>query len=217
MSNLKGPTSRRGGNLEWTPKMPVLTYNDASHTYRLDGVVLPSVTQTLETAGIIQPYTGDPWYGERGTAVHAATWLDDQGILDETTVDPQIVGFVEAWRTYRRESGFTPNGGETPLHHPLHRYAGTPDRWDAHLLVDIKTGKEAPWHILQRAAYRELLKQAGVKIKRDCCVYLSGDGRYKVSYTSSTPQDLSVFLSALTLNRWKEQNGNDTRFERRSS
>ena len=194
-----------------------LIYTDSDHTYRLDGVILPSVTQTLETAGIIAPYNGDPWYGDRGTAVHAATWLDDQGILDETTVDPQIVGFVEAWRTYRRESGFTPIGGETPLHHPLHRYSGTPDRWDAHLLTDLKTGRPASWHILQRAAYRELLKQAGVKIKRDCCVYLSGDGRYTVSSESSTPQDLSVFLSALICNQWKEYHGNSTCSKRRSS
>ena len=217
MSNPKGPTSRRGGNLEWMPKMPVLTYNDTDHIYCIDDVIFPSVTQTLETAGIIQPYTGDPWYGERGTAVHAATWLDDQGILDEETLDPQIVGFVEAWRKYRRESGFAPIGGETPMCHPLHRYAGTPDRWDAHLLADIKTGKEAAWHILQRAAYRELLKRAGVKIKRDCCVYLSADGRYTTSKTPSTTNDLSVFLSALTCNQWKESPGNDTRSKRRSS
>ena len=193
------------------PNVPDLIYSDADHVYRLNGVVLKSVTQTLTLAGIIQPYTGDPWYGDRGTAVHHATWLDDQGILDEASVDPQIAGFVEAWRKYRRESGFTPVGGETPLHHPLHRYSGTPDRWDASLLADIKTGKEAPWHILQRAAYRELLKQAGVKIRRDCCVYLSADGRYTTSKASSTSQDLSVFLSALTLNRWKEQNVNNAR------
>lgn len=191
--------------------MPNLTYSDADHIYRLDGVVIPSVTQTLETAGIIQPYTGDPWYGDRGTAVHAATWLDDQGVLDEATVDPHIVGFVEAWRRFRRESGFTPVGGEMPLHHTLHRYAGTPDRWDISLLTDIKTGKEAHWHILQRAAYRELLKQAGVKIRRDCCVYLSADGRYTTSKQSSTQQDLSVFLSALTVHRWRESHGNGTR------
>lgn len=191
--------------------MPGLTYSDADHVYRLDGVVIPSVTQTLEAASIIPPYTGDPWFGDRGTAVHAATWLDDQGMLDEATVDPQIVGFVEAWRRFRKESGFTPIGGETPLHHPLHRYAGTPDRWDASLLVDLKTGQGAPWHILQRAAYRELLKQAGVKIKRDLCVYLKVDGRYTTSKETSSTQDLSVFLSAQILNRWKEQHGSSTR------
>jgi hypothetical protein len=191
--------------------MPSLAYTDADHTYRLDGVVLPSVTHTLEAAGIIPPYNGDPWFGDRGTAVHTATWLDDQGLLDEATVDPRIVGHVEAWRRYRRDSGFTPVGGEAPMAHPLYRYAGTPDRWDAHLLIDIKTGKDAPWHILQRAAYRELLKQAGVKIKRDLCVYLAGDGRYTTSKASSQPINLAVFLAALTLNQWKEHHGHNTR------
>lgn len=197
--------------------MPNLIYSDADHTYRLDGVLLPSVTQTLEAAAIIPPYTGDPWYGDRGTAVHTATWLDDQGLLDESTVDQRIVGHVDAWRKYRRDSGFTPVGGETPLHHPLFRYAGTPDRWDASLLTDIKTGREASWHILQRAAYRELLKRSGVKIRRDCCVYLSADGRYTASKTSSTPHDLSVFLSALTLIKWKEQHGNGSRYSERGT
>lgn len=198
-------------NLALKGNMPSLIYNDADHTYRLNGVLLLSVTQTLVAAGIIPPYTGDPWYGDRGTAVHAATWLDDQGMLDESTVDPRIVGHVEAWRKYRRDSGFTPVGGERPLHHPLHCYAGMPDRWDASLLADIKTGQEAPWHILQRAAYRELLKHSGVKIRRDCCVYLSADGRYATSKTSSTSHDLSVFLSALILTKWKEQHGNGSR------
>lgn len=191
--------------------MPSLIYAADDHTYRLDGVLLPSVTRILAASGLSPVYTGDPWYGDRGTAVHAATWLDDQGTLNESTVDPRIVGYVEAWRRFRRESGFTPIGGETPLHHPLHLYAGTPDRWDASLLIDAKTSKEAPWHILQRAAYRELLKQAGVKIKRDICVYLSADGRYTTSKDSSTPQNLSVFLSGLTIHKWKEQYGNGSR------
>jgi len=193
--------------------MTDLAYDDASHTYRVNGVVVLSVTQTLEAAGIIPPYTGDPWYGDRGTAVHAATWLDDQGLLDEGTVDPQIAGHLAAWRKFRRESGFVPIGGETPLHHPLHgHYAGTPDRWDDSLLVDIKTGGEYPWHTLQRAAYRELLKQSGVRIKRDICVYLKNDGRYTTSKDSSTPHDLSVFYAAITINRWKERHGNSTRY-----
>ena len=192
-------------NVNQARTMPDLIYTDHDHTYRINGAILPSVTHILEATGLSPVYTGDPWYGERGTAVHAATWMDDQGILDESTVDPRIVGYVEAWRRFRRESGFVPIGGETPLHHPLYRYAGTPDRWDASLLIDIKTSKEAPWHVLQRAAYRELLKKAGVKLRRDCCVYLSADGRYTTSKESSTPYEINVFLSAVTVYRWRER------------
>ena len=194
--------------------MPEILLND-QHEYFVDGVRCPGVSEILLSAGITKPYTGDPFYGDRGTAVHAATWLDDQGVLDESTVDPRIVGYIEAWRKYRRESGFTPIGGETPLCHPLSRYAGTPDRWDASLLVDIKTGQEAPWHILQRAAYRELLKRSGVKIRRDCCVYLSADGRYTTSADSSTDRELGIFLSAVNVNRWREKHdGNSSGIKR---
>lgn len=60
----------------------MLTFDEASHTYTLDGIQLPSVTEV--TRFYAYDYKSDrPWLAEaaarRGTAVHEACALIDYG------------------------------------------------------------------------------------------------------------------------------------------
>jgi hypothetical protein len=70
--------------------MSGLTYDDATHTYKLDGVVVPSVTQVLTAAGVID----NRWFTEeathRGQLVHVATMLMDQGELNDARSSPRL-------------------------------------------------------------------------------------------------------------------------------
>lgn len=184
--------------------MPELTYTDEPHEYRLDGVVIPSVTQVLKEAGLID--VSGPWFTEacreRGENVALITELYDKSLLDESAVADELRGYLEAWAEFRRVWGFVPEQIEVPVYAALYEYAGTPDRvgalHDVRTVADIKTGGPAPWHGLQTAAYSECYRGGLQRIG----VHLKADGTYKV-HPHDDPDDRRVFLAALTLANWK--------------
>jgi hypothetical protein len=100
---------------------------------------------------------------------------------------------------------------ETRLFHPVHRYAGTIDRryviagdvWD----VDLKsTVAMSPAVGIQTSAYTEMFKANGrpERVRRGA-LQLMPDGKYKL-WEFKDPADFSVFLSLLTVRRFKERN-----------
>lgn len=95
------------------------------HTYWLDGVRLPSVTEII---GYDNPYATD-YHRDRGSAVHKALVLILAGDLDESTVDPRVAPFLVSFREFLADSGFRPRLKycEKPMYHKGWKYAGTPD------------------------------------------------------------------------------------------
>lgn len=183
----------------------MLLFDEATHTYSEDGIIIPSVTQILKAEGFIDTSFIDPWYAERGQAVHRATELYDESILDESTVDPRIQGYLEAWKKYRQDTGFIPSLIEKKMVHPVLKYAGTIDRNS----LDIKSGSPAPWHILQASAYEDLLLANTDTPSRGWIdVYLQEDGNYKIKPFSVI--DLynarKIFQAALAVYNWKRNN-----------
>jgi len=195
----------------------VLQFEAASHTYTLDGQILPSVTQVLEDVGIIDysflPAEDRQKYLTRGSAAHLATQLDDEGDLDEDTVDPAIAPYLVAWRGFRSDSGFTPALIEHRGFSPEHGYAGTLDRSGTFsgkpttmYILDIKTGT-APWWVrVQLAAYSAFFD--GPRKYPRIAVELHDDGTYRVSEEfpgRDWQKDFSVFTSALEVYRAKRR------------
>lgn len=166
------------------------------------GRVYPSVTQIIKDAGMMGFLPSDPWYMERGTAVHEATALFDQGRLDYDALDPRIRGYVDAWALFTVDTDFGPAFIETSFVHTEYGYAGTLDRNG----LDIKTGAYCPWHALQAAAYARL---SGEECKIWRTVYLSDDGRYvlRVYSVRELWAAWNVFLAALSIYNWKKGNG----------
>jgi hypothetical protein len=87
---------------------------------------VPNVTRVLECAGLIN----DDFLGERreeclrrGRAVHEATHRDDNHDLDEESLSAEILGFVEAWRAFRRDFGFVARLVEHTVYNPQFQYA----------------------------------------------------------------------------------------------
>lgn len=80
----------------------------------------------------------------RGIAVHHATHLIDRDTLDESTVDPQISGFVDAYRRFRRECSVQIIAREGKLISPL-GFGLRPDiiAWvlTSRAVVDLKTAQ----------------------------------------------------------------------------
>lgn len=183
-----------------------LTFDEATHTYRLGGMVVPGVTTAL---GPLQP---DYSYAttETGSAVHKLTELWDMQALTECLEVPDAhMRYLDAWCAFREDHDFYPSHIEERVHHSLHRYAGTVDRigaWhkDEPVILDIKTGAPAAWHGCQLAAYVMAAERLGI-VKADITrigVYLSDDGTYRIKeYTD--PKDGAAFLAALYLTNWK--------------
>ncbi|MDE2022352.1 MAG: hypothetical protein KGI71_05590, partial [Patescibacteria group bacterium] len=69
---------------------PDFTFDAATHTYRIGGHVVPSVTQVIRSCA--PGWMADEWYLERGKAVHEAIRLSISGRLDWTELDPRIEG-----------------------------------------------------------------------------------------------------------------------------
>lgn len=183
----------------------MLTFDPDTHVYTYDGQPVPSVTQILKEAGVIdtQWYTGDG--AIRGQCVAEATALDDEGELDETSLDPALAGYMAAWRKFVAETGIIFQQIETPLFHNTLRYAGTPDRiatWAGKpCVIDIKTGGREDWHGLQLAAYAGMVDGPHSR----CGVYLGPEGTYKArQFTDGN--DWLDFMACLRLCNRKRRN-----------
>ncbi len=187
---------------------PHLTFDAASHTYTKDGRVLPSVTQILQGAGIVDT----TWFTEqaawRGSVVHRCCQLDDQGDLDEGSVPNAAKGYLDAWRLFKAQVPMNFISIEQPLCSGL--YAGTPDRDAEWAVVDIKTGAILPWVGLQLAAYSELISAngsvpGGGRSYDRYAVRLGKDGRYNVQHFAVRDyrNDLGIFRAALSIYYWR--------------
>lgn len=111
--------------------LPVASFDAATHIYRDgDGTAVPATTGILTEAELTPEFykTLDPWYAEKGHAVHSVTEYFDKGTLDLGSVDPQIAGYLDAYRQFRKDLPLDILGIEVRLWHPRYRYAGTIDR-----------------------------------------------------------------------------------------
>lgn len=177
---------RRAVNAATKPE-PVLSFNETEHWYFVDAVRVPSVTQVLELSGLVDysfiPPATRNMALKRGSMVHQATAWDDEGDLDESSLDPALVGYVEGWRKFRADTGFTPDQIEHRGFHPRYMYAGTKDRRgtftgkSSKYDLDIKCGKAQPWVWLQLAAYQAM--EPDPRTKLPYCVELPGDGTWR--------------------------------------
>lgn len=194
----------------------VLQFDEQAHAYTLDGVRVPSVTQVLKP--LYDFSRVDPAMLQAkaalGTAVHLACELLDNDDLDEESEDGRealapLAGYLAGYKKFKADKKPAVLENETRLFHPVHRYAGTVDRrfefegdvWD----VDLKsTVAMSPIVGLQTAAYTEMFKAHGRTRARRGALQLFPDGKYKL-WEFKDPSDFSVFLSLLTVQRFKER------------
>ena len=152
-------------------------FQEEGHLYTHEGRPLPSVTQILKAEGFIDARFFDDWSRDRGSMVHLATAYDDAGDLDEDSLDPALIPYVEAWRKFRRESGFVTEASEVAMRSRLYNFAGT-----------IDTVGQFPSGNITRAA-----------------VELHNDGTYKL-IPCTARQDRQIFLAAMAVHNWKIHN-----------
>lgn len=188
--------------------MEALTFSAKEHVYRLAGVVVPSVTQILKPLSDFSGIAPDVLERKRelGSRVHLACQLDDEGDLDEASVDDEVRPYLDAWRQFLRESGALVIENERRVFEPHMRYAGTLDnvllldgaRW----VVDKKTSIATPMSAgPQTAAYLRAL--GDTTVIRRAAIRLRPDGTYRFDALTGA-DDWSCFMACLTIARFKE-------------
>jgi hypothetical protein len=196
-----------------------LTFDEASHTYRYQGQVVPSVTQVLQPVMDLSHVPPEVLASAAafGVAVHKACELDDLDQLDEESLDDALAPYLSAWRKFCRDYDVEWQGIEERVYHTQLRYAGTLDRrglvrvdprrdYRTPAIVDIKSGTVLyPAVGPQLAAYHRALNEASVTTKR-LAVQLKPDATY-VAKWHDDPTDFALFCSLLTLRNWCAKHG----------
>ena len=186
-----------------------LEFTAENHVYRVGGVTIPSVTQIIKDAGLVNfDFISDELLAAKadlGNKVHRATELNDNGILDYEDLHPKLRGYLDSWIKFRKDFGFIPSEIEITYYHPLYRYAGRIDRIGDLTLVDIKSGTVQKTHSIQTAGYAELFnykKPKREQIKRRLAVYLTQENYKVIEHKESS--DKNVFLACLTIANYKK-------------
>ena len=189
---------------------------ESTHTYYLDGTEILSNTQCLEKAGI-QDYSRIPAeIRERSSAfgrvVHKVTELWDRCILDDSSVDPMIRPYLEAWKRYCDKHVKSWLLIEQKVFCPVRGLwvAGTIDRVytgeSGIVLVDIKSayGGEESYKI-QTAGYTTmfewLMRQ---KVVSRQTVELREDGDF-TPFEHTDAHDFQIFDDAVEIAYWKSR------------
>ena len=193
--------------------MQQLTFEEKTHTYKLDGVKIPSVTQCTKESGLMNlDFVSQDllaYKADLGNKVHSATEMYDRDNLVIEKLHPTLRGYLDAWIKFRKDTGFTPLITEQKWSHPIYRYGGRVDRIGLFgndlSQLDIKSGVHHHSYAIQSAGYTELYNYGKPKkeqIKRRFTVYLKEDGTYKLK-EHKDPRDIKIFLACLTITNYK--------------
>lgn len=187
--------------------IPGLTFDEATHTYRMHGTVVPSVTTILKPlsnfsaipAGVLAAASAF------GTAVHKATELHDLGTLDFSLLDPALEPYLDAWVKFSRDYEVQWTDIESRVYHPAMRYAGTLDRRGIvqnHMTtLDIKSSVVLYPSVGPQLAAYKAAKGIDAALDVRMGVQLKADGTY-FAKTYTNRMDWPLFASLMTTRNW---------------
>jgi ATP-dependent exoDNAse (exonuclease V) beta subunit len=184
-----------------------IEFDDKTHVYRVDGVEYLSVTRALKLAGLIDDSHFSPEAADRGTAIHSALHYYDEDDLDIATLPAFIKPYLDAWIKFKAESHAIIHEIEIGVASSLYQFAGRIDRVislnDRLAVLDIKSGSRQDWHAIQTAGYQFAYRNGERLDALDrYSLYLSAESTYKL-VPHENFSDVSVFLSALTVAKWR--------------
>jgi hypothetical protein len=162
-----------------------LLYNDSRHEYLImvgpgKAIHVPGVSELIRSSGVIPQtdYRLNPVYLARGTFIHAATELIDEGNIDiEDHTPEEWIPFVKAYRKFLSEHEVEIVQSEILVANDSLFYAGRLDRIltvdGKRYLCDYKTGLKYRWHIVQLSAYQLCTGEENL-----ASLFLRDDGTY---------------------------------------
>lgn len=183
----------------------MLTFEEETHTYRVDGRRVPSVTQVLAPLfrwDLVPPETLER-KRQIGNALHRAIHLELSGFtIDASTIDQSVMPFYNGWRAFRIECDYVPVLSEFRIHSLRSNYCGTLDSWGQlqgrPALIDWKTAATIDHAAVgaQTAGYLMALAEQGIGSLADgrFALQLLPNGRYKLHRYVSVFDDGARFL-----------------------
>lgn len=185
-----------------------LTFENDTHTYKLDGVVIPSVTQVMKPLSeALYKSVDENILGvaaHRGSIVHES--IEDylnHGIDD---IQPEYRGYLDAFKAFEHDYPFEVVGVEMRTCHGLLRYAGTVDllcRIDGRLiLIDYKTSARINEMLtgVQLEAYASALASNEIFVEDKAILHLKDNGKYTLKwYGKRSSESIAVFGACLTI------------------
>ena len=185
-----------------------LEFTAENHEYKYDGVQIPSVTQIIKDAGLVNfNFISDELLeakADLGNKVHKSLEFLDKGILNIDELHPKLKSYLPGWEKFKKDFSFVIEENELIMYHPTLRYAGTIDRVGlvngSRSIIDIKTGIAIKSHCIQTSGYAELYNYSKPKekhIKRRLAVYLTPENYKVIEHKESS--DRNIFLAALTI------------------
>lgn len=185
---------------------PTLRFEKEGHRYHLGERELISVTTVLAEAGLVDDRFYTEEAAQRGTYVHLALELLDQGKLSDEAIEPAYRPYILAYQRFCELTWPVWSHLEHRLYDDVLGYAGTLDRAGVltsngqKFVIDIKTGSVPRWAGLQTAAYRRCLPEPHTW--KRAALQLKADGTFSLCECTER-SDERTFLSALTLALWK--------------
>lgn len=199
--------------------MSKVQFDEATHTYTLDGKELPSVTHIIRYLAVDKANNADPNAAaiarERGTLVHQEAMLFDYTNSFSSAINSDCAPYLEAYVQFVRD--YKP-GWELIEHQMGNKtlgFAGTLDRFGLidgeYAILDIKTSYKVDMPSLsaQLTAYRSLLYKEYSPAKWDEILenglnlyglQLMRDGKYRLYKCDESVGDI-LFQSCLKIYR----------------
>ena len=169
------------------------------------------VTECFQAVGAVNYDYCSEIARERGRDVHLATAYDDNGTLDESTVNAEIGGHLESWRQARRDLKLEILHIEARI--TVNDVTGQPDRVVLRegklTVVEIKSGAPDAVAALQLAAYGDLYTD---EVVRRIVVHTQSNGTPKIYGELDYPylcyrSDVITFRSMARTAAWNVLHG----------
>ena len=199
---------------------PEFLYNAVTHVYTYRGKREPSVTGVLTELGLTDFSMIDPAVLEhakvRGSKVHAATEQFDRGTLNWDALDPEVIGYVRAYKKFKEESEFRPLIIEQAMR-SHYGFCGGVDRIGVLggelAVIDIKTPVKSNivYVDLQLGAYVQLGRESFVEVNQQSTVpafelKLGKGGVYKLREVVEIDDMQAMFVYGHRIMQLKKEN-----------
>lgn len=190
---------------------PVLTFNEELHEYRINGVVVPSVTQI--TSSLTDYSRVPPSVLERkrdiGIALHKAVEIYLKGDFETAALPDSFLPYFAAFANWLEKERFQPDQSELRVYSEKAMYAGTLDLTGTtargrRALIDFKcTAKLMPAAKVQTAGYAQACMEMGDSIKERYVLQLKPDGTYRFELFKDR-EDFTLFNSLLSFHHFQQ-------------
>lgn len=173
--------------------MSEIDFDPSLHTYRVNGLVKPSVTQVLDAMGYVSPFCKSGTAASRGSEIHSLLEYKDKGVLIQDGLDDISLTYLSQYDKYIIDVQPIFTDIELLMYDEQLQVCGTVDRAGIQpdFIMDIKTGSSVPESArLQTAAYAMMRFPLTYETVKRYCLHINP--RLK-SYKIKAYEDINDF------------------------